>query len=109
VSYRDKTYVASAGEDIRYYWMMEAWRENEHIDSGFFAAHDSYKVRDTSEPESIKARLKNAKRFVLSGGSVAERPKIVECALEDYAVTYSASSNVGPHQYTAGVHKQLGL
>lgn len=169
MSYRNKTYVAFASEDIKYYWMMEAWRDNEHIEFDFFDAHDLYKARDTSKPESIKARLrermKNAKQFVLLGSSVAKRkgsdgksflayevetmvnldlpvvvanldgdrtidenfiptplldasyytlsvsyqPKIIKYALDDYAVTYSASSNAGPHQYKASVYEQLGL
>ncbi|MFF0102732.1 TIR domain-containing protein [Micromonospora sp. NPDC005257] len=73
MSYRNKTYVAFASEDIRCYRLMEAWRDNEHIDFNFFDAHDLYVARDTSKPESIKARLgerlKNAKQVVLLGSS----------------------------------------
>ncbi|MPQ99022.1 molecular chaperone Tir [Modestobacter sp. I12A-02628] len=76
MSYRNKTYVAFASEDIRSYWLMEAWRENVHIDFNFFDAHDLYVARDTSKPESIKARLrermKNAKQFVLLGSRSAK-------------------------------------
>ena len=76
MSYRNKTYVAFASEDIRYYWLMEAWRENENIDFSFFDAHDLYVARDTSKPESIKSRLsermKNAKQFVLLGSRTAK-------------------------------------
>ena len=32
MSYRNKTYVAFASEDIRLYRLMEAWRENDKID-----------------------------------------------------------------------------
>ena len=77
MSYRNKTYVAFASEDIRSYWLMEAWRENDNIDFSFYDAHDLYVARDTSQPESIKARLrerlKNAKQFVLLGSSVARK------------------------------------
>jgi hypothetical protein len=52
VSYRNKTYVAFASEDIRYYWLMEAWRNNDHIDFDFYDAHDLYISLDTSLPES---------------------------------------------------------
>lgn len=77
MSYRNKTYVAFASEDIRYYRLMEAWRENEKIDFSFFDAHDLYVARDTSKPETIKARLRerlnNAKQVVLLGSAHAKR------------------------------------
>jgi hypothetical protein len=77
MSYRNKTYVAFASEDIRSYWLMEAWRDNRNIDFNFFDAHDLYIARDTSKPESIKARLhermKNAKQFVLLGSETARK------------------------------------
>lgn len=77
MSYRNKTYVAFASEDIHCYRLMEAWRDNQHIDFSFFDAHDLYQARDTSLPESIKARLgdrmKNAKQFVLLGSKSARK------------------------------------
>ena len=36
MSYRNKTYVAFASEDISQYRMMEAWRDNKYIDFSFF-------------------------------------------------------------------------
>lgn len=76
MSYRNKTYVAFASEDIRSYRLMEAWRENQHIDFDFFDAHDLYVARDTSKPETIKRnlreRLKNAKQVVLLGSARAK-------------------------------------
>lgn len=77
MSYRNKTYVAFASEDIKHYWLMEAWRENDNIDFSFFDAHDLYIARDTSKPETIKGRLtermKNAKQFVLLGSHTAKK------------------------------------
>jgi hypothetical protein len=77
MSYRNKTYVAFASEDILSYWLMKAWRENDNIDFSFFNAHDLYIARDSSQPDSIKARLrermKNAKQFVLLGSSTARK------------------------------------
>jgi hypothetical protein len=71
MSYRNKTYVAFASEDISKYRLMEAWKANEHIDFDFFDAHDLFISRDTSKPETIKRnlreRLKNAKQVVLLG------------------------------------------
>jgi hypothetical protein len=77
MSYRNKTYVAFASEDIHSYRLMEAWRANEHLDFNFFDAHDLYVSRDTSTRETIKRnlgeRLKNAKQVVLLGSSVEKK------------------------------------
>lgn len=77
MSYRNKTYVAFASEDITQYRLMTAWKANEHIDFDFFDAHDLYVSRDTSKPETIKAnlreRMKNAKQIVLLGSAHAKR------------------------------------
>jgi hypothetical protein len=77
MSYRNKTYVAFASEDIKQYRLMEAWRENVHIEFDFYDAHDLYVSRDTSQPETIKRnlreRMKNAKQIVLLGSAHAKR------------------------------------
>ena len=74
MSYRNKTYVAFASEDIKSYRLMEAWRENKNIDFNFYDAHDLYISKDTSEPATIKRnlreRMKNAKQIVLLGSPV---------------------------------------
>ncbi|MCT4715621.1 molecular chaperone Tir [Enterobacteriaceae bacterium H18W14] len=73
MSYRNKTYVAFASEDIHLYRLMEAWRDNKNIDFNFYDAHDLFKARDSSKPETIKSRLRerlyNAKQVVLIGSS----------------------------------------
>jgi len=78
MSYRNKTYVAFASEDISSYRLMEAWRENKHIDFDFFDAHDLYAARDTSTPETIRDRLRqrlnNAKQVVVLVSDIT-RPK----------------------------------
>jgi hypothetical protein len=77
MSYRNKTYVAFASEDIHLYRMMEAWRDNDRIDFGFFDAHDLFVARDTSRLETIRRnlreRMKNAKQIVLIGSADARR------------------------------------
>lgn len=77
MSYRNKTYVAFASEDISSYRLMEAWRDNQRIDFDFFDAHDLFISRDSSQPETIKRnlreRLKNAKQVVLLGSAHAKR------------------------------------
>lgn len=76
MSYRNKTYVAFASEDIRNYRLMEAWRDNDNIDFTFIDAHDLFISRDTSQPETIKRnlreRMKNAKQVVLLGSADAK-------------------------------------
>ena len=77
MSYRNKTYVAFASEDIGKYRMMEAWKASEHIEFDFFNAHDLFIARDTSKPETIKRnlreRMKNAKQVVLLGSKDGKR------------------------------------
>ena len=77
MSYRNKTYVAFASEDIGRYRLMEAWRDNQHIDFNFYDAHDLYVSRDDSKPETIKRnlreRLKNAKQIILLGSKDGKR------------------------------------
>jgi hypothetical protein len=77
MSYRNKTYVAFASEDIHLYRMMEAWRDNDKIDFSFLDAHDLFVSRDTSLSETIRRnlreRLKNAKQIVLIGTADAKK------------------------------------
>lgn len=77
MSYRNKTYVAFASEDIKFYRLMQAWRANENIDFDFYDAHALFISRDTSSRETIKSnlreRMKNAKQFVLLGSSDAKK------------------------------------
>lgn len=77
MSYRNKTYVAFASENIRLYRLMEAWRENKNIDFNFYDAHDLYISRDTSLPQTIKRnlrlRMSNAKQVVIIGTPEAKR------------------------------------
>jgi hypothetical protein len=73
VSYRNKTYVAFASEDIKSYWLMTAWKKNGHIDFDFFDAHDLNIALDTSQPETIRRRLRerlaNTKQVVVLGST----------------------------------------
>lgn len=69
MSYRNKTYIAFASEDIGKYRLMTAWKANRGIHFNFFDAHDLCPARDTSLSETIKRRLSerlsNAKQVVL--------------------------------------------
>ena len=73
MAYRNKTYVAFDGDkDIYYYYLMKAWRSNQHVEFNFFDAHDINTARDTSTEQTIKRRLRErmgyAKCFVLLVG-----------------------------------------
>lgn len=77
MSYRNKTYVAFASENIHCYRLMEAWRESEHIDFNFYDAHDLFISRDTSQRATIRnnlrERMKSAKQVVLVGTADCRR------------------------------------
>lgn len=71
--YRNKTYVAFDGDtDIRSYWLMKAWKQNDNTDFNFHDAHDLKQARDSSTEETIKRslrdRMNNSKIFVLLVG-----------------------------------------
>lgn len=72
MAYRNKVYVSmDADSDIRYYWLMKAWRQNDNTSFDFNDAHDINNCYDKSE-KSIKAslmeRFRNSKVFVLLVG-----------------------------------------
>lgn len=77
MTYRNKTYVAFASEDISSYRLMTAWNKNVNIDFDFYNAHDLYEARDTSKPETIRRnlreRMKNAKQVVLLASPTAKK------------------------------------
>ena len=71
--YRNKTYVAFDGDnDIHYYWLMKAWKQNDGFDFNFHDAHDLNQAYDSSKEESIKQQLRirllNSKLFILLVG-----------------------------------------
>lgn len=88
MSYRNKTYVCFDGDnDMHYYRLMCAWKQNDGIDFDFYNAHDINYARDTSTEESIKRqlreRLKNTKVFiVLIGEKTRYLQKFVRWEME---------------------------
>jgi hypothetical protein len=74
MAYRNKTFVSFASEDLNYYRLMCAWKQNEHIDFDFLDAHDINTARDPSTPETINRRLSerlaNTKQVVMLIGDV---------------------------------------
>jgi hypothetical protein len=77
MSHRNKTYVAFASEDLSHYWLMKAWRQNEHADFDFFNAHDLYEARGSLSPETIKRQLRermnNTRQVILLGSEDCRR------------------------------------
>lgn len=72
MAYRNKTYISfDADTDIRYYYLMKAWKQNDNTSFDFYDAHDVNNNYDRSE-DSIKAalmdRFRNSKCFVLLVG-----------------------------------------
>ena len=72
MAYRNKVYVSmDADNDLRYYYLMKAWKQNDHSSFNFYDAHDINNIYDKSEA-SIKAglqeRFRNTKVFVLLVG-----------------------------------------
>lgn len=73
---KNKTYIAFDGDnDIRYYWLMKAWKHNKSDffqEFNFYDAHDTNSTRDSSQEETIKRRLKErfdeTKHFILLVG-----------------------------------------
>ena len=68
--YRNKTFVSFDGDnDMPYYRLMCAWKQNDNIPFNFYNAHDLNYARDSSHEESIKVqlriRMQNSKEFIL--------------------------------------------
>lgn len=77
MAYTNKTYVAfDADNDIRYYRLMQAWKQNDNSSFNFYDAHDLTNLMPWSSEETIKRslqeRLKSTKVFIIL---VGERTK----------------------------------
>lgn len=73
MAYRNKTYVAFDGDnDIKYYNLMKAWKQNDNTSFNFLDAHELNNISDTNAEVTIKKKLKekleNSKVFVLLVG-----------------------------------------
>jgi len=88
MSYKNKTYIIfDADTDMKYYRLMTAWKANENIDFNFHNAHDLNNLRDGSQEETIKRRLRermnNTKQvIVLVGDSTKFLYKFVRWEIE---------------------------
>lgn len=73
MAYTNKTYVAfDADNDIRYYRLMQAWKQNDNTNFNFYDAHDLTNLMPWSSEETIKSslqeRLRSTKVFILLVG-----------------------------------------
>jgi hypothetical protein len=88
--YRNKTFVSFASEDIHFYRLMCAWKENAKFDFDFYDAHDINVARDSSQAETINRRLRerlvNTKQVVMLIGDVTRK----KAANPDTFVYYEA-------------------
>lgn len=59
MAYRNKVFVSFDGDnDIHYYRLMRAWKQNDNTLFNFYDAHDINTALDTSTEETIKRRLR---------------------------------------------------
>ncbi len=88
MAYKNKVYVSFDGDnDIHYYWLMRAWKQNDKTHFNFYDAHDLNAARDSSTEETIthelRDRLLDAKTFVvLIGESTRSLYKFVRWEME---------------------------
>ena len=56
--YRNRVFVSFDGDnDMHYYRLMKAWKQNDSTPFDFYDAHDINTARDTSMEETIRRRL----------------------------------------------------
>lgn len=59
MAYRNKTYVCfDADNDIEFYKTMKEWKADDNIPFNFYDAHDLNNIREDSQEETIKRRLR---------------------------------------------------
>lgn len=59
MAYRNKTYVCfDADNDMGYYEQMKNWKADDDIPFNFYDAHDLNNIREDSQEETIKRKLK---------------------------------------------------
>ena len=61
-----------ADSDLRYYYLMKAWKQNDYISFNFYDAHDINNIYDKSEASiksGLQERFRTSKVFVLLVGT----------------------------------------
>ena len=88
MAYRERVFISFDGDnDIHYYRLMKAWKQNDRTDFSFVDAHELSQSRDSSQEESIKRSLRDrltaSKVFVsLVGESTRYLYKFVRWEIE---------------------------
>lgn len=91
MAYKNKTYVCfDADNDMHYYNLMRAWKENDKIAFNFYNAHDKNVVNENDSESTIKKklseRLDNSKiMLVLIGDKTKNLYKYVRWEI-DFAI-----------------------
>ncbi|MBI4067715.1 TIR domain-containing protein [Candidatus Gottesmanbacteria bacterium] len=121
MAYRSGTYVAFHAEgtsdptesDMKYYRLVEAWKNNENLEIKFINSHDKANaVRDTSLrrtlEDSLLERLRNSKNLLLIIGETTKNdqdwiPFEISRAVDDYKlpliVAYTGYRYLFPQHY----------
>lgn len=72
MSYKNKVYVSmDADNDLRYYYLMKGWKQNDNTEFSLYDAHDINTILDKSEAsikDGLEERFRNTKVFVLLVG-----------------------------------------
>jgi len=73
MAYRNKTYISfDADNDIHYYRLMLAWKQNDNTNFNFHNAHELNRLLATSSEETVKQKLRerllNTKMFIVLVG-----------------------------------------
>jgi len=74
MAYRNKTYVSfDADTDMRYYRLMQAWKDNRNINFNFYNVHDINPnprlISEVTIKRQLRERFANTKYFVLLVGA----------------------------------------
>lgn len=72
MAYRNKTYISfDADNDIGYYYLMKAWKQNDNTSFDFYDAHDvnnNYDKSEASIKASLQERFRHSKAFIILVG-----------------------------------------
>ena len=88
MAYRNKFYVCfDSDNDIHYYWLMRAWRQDDGTKFDFYDAHDLNQTYNASFQDALKyqlrARIQNTRAFVVLIGERTHYLQFVQWEIEE--------------------------
>ena len=88
VAYRNKFYVCfDSDNDIHYYWLMRAWKQDNGTKFNFCDAHDLNKASNASFQDALKhqlrARIRDTRAFVVLIGERTRYLQFVQWEIEE--------------------------